>query len=114
MRYDWRTRFGISLDSVPGEIGWSEALDLVRVLRADPSSQIAAGLEGWEYPLDRIAWMLADLIDIQGGKAMGKKWKPYPRPIKAKDKDKRWGNTGGRSRAQVVAILNAHGHSLTA
>lgn len=114
LRYDWRTRFGLSLDSVPDVIGWGEALDLVRVLRADPSSQLAASVEGWDYPLERIGWMLADLIDVQGMAAAGKRWKSYPRPIKAKDKRQRWGDTGGRTRAEVVEILNGLGHSLTA
>lgn len=102
----------MSLDSVPDEICWSEAIDLVRILRGDPSSQIARSIEGWDYPLSREGWMLADLIDLQGAKAMGKKWTPYSRPIKAKDSTRRFGNTGGRSRAEVVAILNARGHNL--
>lgn len=112
MRYDWRARFGKGLDSVPGEIGWDEALDLVRILRADPSSQLAAAIEGWDYPLERAGWMLADLIDIQGGKAFGKKWKRYRRPLKAEENKQRWGNVGGRTRAQVVEILNRLGHNL--
>lgn len=116
LRYDWRTRFGKSLDSVPSEIGWGEALDLVRVLRADPSSMLAAAIEGWDYPLDRLGWMLADLIDVTGASAAGKKWKTYEgRPLKPKDNRKQqWGDTGGRTRAEVVAILNARGHDLPA
>ena len=114
IRYDWRTRFHRGLnESVPDDIGWSEAIDLVRVLRGDPSSYTAASLEGWDYPLDRQGWMLADLIDVQGSSKAGKKWKSYPRPIKAQDKTQRWGNTGGRSRAEVVALLNSMGHSLS-
>lgn len=112
LRYDWRARFGKGFESVPDEIGWDEALDLVRILRADPSSQLAASIEGWTYPLERLGWMLADLIDVQGQTAAGKKWKTYPRPMKAKDKTQRWGDVGGRSRAEVVAILNGMGHTL--
>lgn len=113
IRYDWRARFQVGLDeSVPDAIGWDEALDLVRVLRADPSSQLAASLEGWDYPLSRDGWMLADLIDVQGQMAAGKKWKSYPRPVKAKGKTQNWGDTGGRTRSEVVAILNAAGHNL--
>jgi hypothetical protein len=56
--------------------------------------------------------MLADLIDVQGGSKYGKKWKAYPRPVKAKDNNQKWGDTGGRTRAEVVEILNGLGHSL--
>lgn len=59
--------------------------------------------------------MLADLIDVQGSSKAGKKWKTYPRPIKADESThKQWGDVGGRTRAEVVAILNAHGHTLSA
>jgi hypothetical protein len=113
IEYDWRTRFGQGLDaSVPDDIGWGEAIRLVRILRSDPSSQLAASLEGWDYPLDRAGWMLADLIDVQGSSKAGKKWKSYQRPAKAKDKTQRWGDAGGRTRAQVVQILNGLGHDL--
>lgn len=113
LEYDWRARFGQGLDtSVPAEIGWDEAVRLVRILRNDPSSQLAAAIEGWDYPLSRLGWMLADLLDVQGSSKAGKKWKTYPRPVKAKEKSRRWGNVGGRTRAQVVEILNRLGHNL--
>lgn len=107
LRYDWRARFGKSLDeSLPDDIGWAEALDLVRILRHDPSSQLAASVEGWAHPLERTGWILADLIDVQGGKAMGKKWKTYPRPSKAADVETtRRGNAAGRTPEQVKALL---------
>ena len=116
MRYDWRTRFGKGLDeSVPSEIGWSEMLDLVSVLRNDPSSQLAAAVEGWEYPLDRNGWMLADLLDIQGSKALGKKWKAYPRPLKPRlSVERTRGNVAGMTREETVARLRALGHNLGA
>ena len=114
LRYDWRTRFGRGLDdSVPSDIGWSEALDLVRILRADPASMLAAAMEGWDYPMPREAAILADLYDLQYAKTGAKHRKPYPRPWETKGKTQRYGNTGGRSRAEVVAILNALGHSLS-
>lgn len=124
LRYDWRARFGLGLDAVPDVIGWGEALDLVRVLRSDPSTQLAAALEGWSHPLDRVGWMLADLIDVQGASKAGKKWKPYPRPfanhgerVPGKPWEKtggRAGDVGGRTRAEVVQLLNGLGHSLPA
>lgn len=109
VRYDWRARFGMGLDeSVPDIIGWDEAVDLVRVLRADPSSQLAAAIEGWDYPLGRTGWMLADLIDVQQA-AIFKKPKPYPRPVKPQDEraKKHRGNAAGRTPQQVRDILMA-------
>lgn len=112
LRYDWRARFGLGLDCLPETIGWDEALDLVRILRADPSSQIAAAIEGWDYPLSREGWQMADLIDVQGASKAGKKWKAYTRPIKAADgsEKKRRGNAAGRTRAEVIEILRGFGH----
>lgn len=116
LRYDWRARFGVGLDeSVPERIGWDEAIDLVRVIRSDPSSQTAAAIEGWDYPLDRVGWVLAHMSDVLEAAHLKKPTGYNPRPVKAQDKSRqRWGNTGGRTRAEIVAILNAHGHSLSA
>lgn len=112
LRYDWRSRFHLSLDSVPDSVGWDEALDLVRIIRADPSSQLAAAIEGWDHPLERLGWMLADLIDVQGY-AKHKKWKPYPRPVKPKDSIEHIsGDAAGMTRAESVERLRALGHKL--
>lgn len=92
---------------------WGEAVRQVRILRSDPSTQLAAAMEGWNYPLSRVGWMLADLIDVQGSSKAGKRWNTYPRPSAAKRDNQRWGDTGGRTRAEVVAILNARGHTLS-
>lgn len=110
--YDWRTRFRLPAESIGGEMPWDEAVRLVRILRADPSSQIAAAIEGWDYPLSREGWQMADLIDVQGASKAGKKWKAYTRPIKAADgsEKKRRGNAAGRTRAEVIEILRGFGH----
>lgn len=115
LRYDWRTRFGRGLDeSVPAEIGWDEALDLIRVLRSDPSSMLAAAIEEWAYPLSRTDAILADMWDLSYAKAGAKKRETYPRPFKQKhDTTQRFGKTEGRSREEIVKILQAHGHSLS-
>ena len=115
IRYDWRTRFGRGLDeSVPDDIGWDEALDLVRVLRSDPSTMLAASVEKWEHPLSRTDAILMDVWDLEYAKAGAKKRERYPRPFKQKTgSSQRWGNAAGRSREQIVEILRAHGHSLS-
>jgi hypothetical protein len=92
---------------------------LVAILRYDPSSAIAAALAGWDHPVSREALILMDLFDLDmqvataGSK--GSKAKPHPgRPYKTETEKtvRRHGNAAGRSRAEVVAILNAHGHAL--
>lgn len=116
LRYDWRTRFGRGLDeSVPADIGWDEALDLVRILRSDPSSRIAAAAEGWDQPHapgDLIAMRQFELTQAAAGV---KKPQPYPTaPWASKNTStQRFGKTDGRSREEVVAILRAHGHELS-
>lgn len=105
LRYDWRSRFHRGLDCVPAEIGWDEALDLVRVLRDDPSSQLAASIEGWDHPLSREGLILSDLMDVQGPKTF-KKWRPYRRPFeRVLAEMNRHGNAGDRTPEQVKELL---------
>lgn len=112
VEYDFRARFHLSADSIGREVGWGEAVRLVRILRADPGSMIAAAIEGWEYPFPRDIAAAADLYDLQFAKTGAKNRTPYPRPWKQKGDVRKFGSTGGRTRAQVVEILNAHGHNL--
>lgn len=81
---------------------------LVMILRNDPSSAITAALEGWDYPISREAMILMDQYDLDTAinSPKGKRPKPYPRPFKNRDVQRK-GNTGGRSREEVVAILTA-------
>lgn len=88
-------------------MGWDEALRLTKILRADPSSMIAAAEEGWDYPFTREAAILADLWNLEHAKSGAKKQAIYPVPWKAKAKSESWGKTGGRNRDQVEQILNA-------
>lgn len=115
IEYDFRTRFpGLrgGIYSVPEDMGWDEALRLFRILRADPSSSLAAAIEEWKYPLSREAAIFADLYDLEYAKTGAKGRKPYPRPFDTKGSTRRMGNTGGRSRDEVEAILRAHGRGL--
>lgn len=102
----------------PGSIGtdempWTEAVMHARILRSDPSSAIAAALEGWDNPISREALVLMDLFDLDHAVAAGKK-KPAPHPGRPfsmdASKKKRRGNTEGRSVAEVKAILAGFGH----
>lgn len=90
-------------------MSWGETLALFRVLAGDPTSQVAVAVHAYAYPLSREGFMLADLYDVTlAANWNGKRTrpKPYPRPT---DKGpKRLGDTGGRTRAQVLAILAEH------
>lgn len=113
VEYDLRQRFQLGLRDVGTIVSIFEVARLVVILRNDPSSMIAAAMEGWEYPLSREGWMMADLIDVQGSSKAGKKWKAYDkRPLKASDgvEKKRRGNAAGRTGAQVIEILREYGH----
>ena len=96
---------------------FGEALRLVKLLRADTTSQIAAACEGWDFPTTREHLAILDLFDITMlVNSDTKKGRPKPhngRPKEIESRDvKRYGNTGGRTREQVVKILNDMGHSL--
>lgn len=92
---------------------WLEAVLHTRTLRADPSSAIAAAIEGWENPISREALILMDHFDLDHRIAAGKqKPKPHPgRPFSMdKSKSTRKGNAAGRSAAEMKAILADFGH----
>ena len=91
---------------------WGEARRLIAILRADPSTALAASMEGWKHPITRESLALADLIDLQGRSKAGKKWKPYTRPWEAKGETTQRGNAAGRSPEQVIEILRQFGHGL--
>jgi hypothetical protein len=96
---------------------WGEAINLIRILRADTTSQIAAALEGWDFPIDRAALAIQDLFDVTVmAHSDPKKGRPAPhsgRPFKSQRQDvQKFGKTGGRTRAEVVEILNGMGHNL--
>lgn len=88
---------------------WGEAVRLARILSSDPASMICAAASGWDAPRSREWLLLADLFDAYGVVHF-KKPKPYPRPFMGEG-SRRFGKTK-LSRAEVVAILNAHGHDL--
>lgn len=113
VEYDFRSRFHLGAHEIGNDVGWGEAIRLVRILRSDPSSMLAAAVEDWDYPLSREAAILADVWDLEYAKAGAKKAERYPRPFKQKASSTRtWGDAGGRSRDEVIAILRAHGREL--
>jgi hypothetical protein len=107
--YDWRTRFHLPLTEVGRSMPWGEAIRLTKVLQRDPSSHVQAALNDWDGPRSFEWTLLADLYDVTAN-AHFKKPRPYKRPWPSPG-SRRHGRTT-RSRAEVVAILNAHGHSI--
>ena len=121
VEYDWRTRFALGLRDIDGEtMTLPEAGRLATQLLADPSSAIHAAAAGWPHPMSIEALIAADQFDLnhlktwaEGGKKGPKPKGHWLRPVTEDDDVQRFGNTGGRTREEVVAILNAMGHSLS-
>lgn len=80
LEYDWRARFHLPLTVIGDGMGWGEAVRLVRILANDPSSQTVAAVSGWSHPFGWESILLADLFDVQLGKASKRHPKPWPRP----------------------------------
>jgi hypothetical protein len=90
-------------------MSYGEAVRLTGELAADPSSHVACALMGWEGSRS-VEWLLlADLYDAFGA-ASFKSPKLYPRPFR--DPSQRHFGKTDMTRAQVIAVLNAHGHQL--
>jgi hypothetical protein len=89
-------------------MSWGEAVRLVGLLAKDPSTQTAAALNRWAAPRTFEWLVLVDLFDafVQ---ANFKRPQTYPRPF-ADPNDKHHGKTD-LPRAQVISLLNRHGHS---
>jgi hypothetical protein len=90
-------------------MSYGEAVRLVGVLAADPSSHLAASLNDWSAPRS-VEWLvLADLFDAFV-RANYRKAQRYPRPFLDGGAVRR-GKTN-LNRAQVIDLLNRHGHTL--
>ena len=102
--YDWRTRFNLPLSSIGGEMSWAEAHHHTMTLVADPSSQVCASINGWDYPVSQ-EWLV--LRQIHDKFVQGKFRKPFPfLPTPWDPKPVRWGTP--LSRDAFDAVLAAH------
>ena len=70
-------------------MSWGEALRLYRILIADPSSQIAAAVAGWQHPASRELLALYDLFDSSEYGRVGRKARPAQRPWVANERKTR-------------------------
>lgn len=112
MEYDFATRFDKPLEIIGDGWTWGKSIRMVKILRADPSSALAAAIEGWDHPISREALILMDIFDLDHAINSKKTPKPHSgRPWKQDDERReRRGNAAGRTREQVVAILRRFGH----
>jgi hypothetical protein len=89
-------------------MSFGEAYRVAMWLARDPSSAVGASMAGWDYPFSHEALILADLFDLHHTLNSKQRPKPHPlRPFRDQTTTRRLGNTGGRSRAQVLALLDA-------
>lgn len=108
LEYDWRARFHLPLTVVGASMSWGEAIRLTRLLRADSSSQTAAAIEGWDYPISHEALAILDLFDLEHQVNSKKRPKPHPlRPWKSTGNAKQMGKVGDLSPERVREILAA-------
>lgn len=104
--YDWRSRFGVPVSTIGTGMPWDEALRLAILLHKDPASMLFASSQGWDYPVSREALLLMDIFDLEHAVNSKKTPKPHGmRPGKSAKDTTRYGNTGGRTVAQVKGIL---------
>lgn len=91
-------------------MSWGEAIRALGILRKDTSSQFAAALEGWDFPIDRAALATLDVFDLTVmANSNTKKGKPKPhsgRPFKMDDRERtKHGNAAGRTPTEVLDRL---------
>jgi bisphosphoglycerate-dependent phosphoglycerate mutase len=92
---------------------WGEAVDLAKALVKDPSSLLGQAVGGYDFAWTREWAATVDLYDVFC-QAHFEKPKPYPRPWREqRENEQHYGNTEGRSRAEVVAYLNQLGHKIS-
>lgn len=84
-------RLGIRVHEIGTVWSFTEVDALLRVRAREPDSWLFAAVNGWRYPVSREWMMLADLYDLTGKAAAGRRWKKsYPRPW-PKDGAKKFG-----------------------
>lgn len=86
----------------------AEAARLVLIIRKDPASQLAASIEGWEYPFSREQAAAADLWDLEYAKTGSQKPARYPRPFASGQEKTQRGDSAGRTPDEMKVLLRQH------
>ena len=98
--YDFRSRFGLGLDSLGTEVPWFEVISLVTVLLRDPTSWLQTAKNDWQHPISYDWTIAAATYDLLAQVNSKRKPKAWPRP---------WGdpnsNKLGAPRRDARAIL---------
>lgn len=105
LEYDFWFRFGTGLEVIGTGMSLTTAARLTKIIRSDPSSALAAAVEGWDHPVSREAAVLMDLWDLEAAKSGAKSPPRYPRVWAARGEQERMGDVGGRSPDEVRDIL---------
>lgn len=79
LRFDFRDRFGLSLDDAGDRYSFGEAIDLTLELLAEQGTRSHAAVRGWAYPLSLTDQWLQQMVEILG--AVHRDTKKQPQPI---------------------------------
>lgn len=80
--YDFRSRFGLSIDDIGSSVSWREAVLLTAVLLREPDSWLQAVVNEWRFPVSKEWIMLVQQFDAFLA-ANSKHPKPTPMPWQA-------------------------------
>ena len=81
--YDWRARFGLSVNDIGRSVRWGEAWALTLPLVFDPYSHLMAAVRGWmrpPNPAEDAAMVLIDYHRRAHRQRNASPHKPLPRP----------------------------------
>lgn len=112
VEYDLRARLNATLADVGVGMSYAEAIRLLLLVARDPTSQLAASLNGWNHPWSHEAMVLADLFDLTHMAAGVKRPKPYPRPWPDKRETRQLKPAAGTSQQTVHEVLARAGHTM--
>lgn len=79
LRFDFRDRFGLSLDDAGDGYTFGEALDLVRELVDEQGTRSHAAVRGWAYALSTTNQTLQHLLELYA--AVHRDTKKQPKPM---------------------------------
>lgn len=94
---------GVSLYTVP----LNELWHLVVILLKDPSSWLHAATAGWDFPVSREWFVLADMVDVLVASHSNRRPKPYPRPVPAEGRSVVGKSAVRRTPAELRALLDS-------
>jgi hypothetical protein len=89
-------------------MSWGEALNLTRVLANDPSSQVAAGLAGWQFAVSREWLALKAMADNYVSVKTSKRGARLVALLDPAEKPTRRVGTASMSSSELQAVLDKH------